>query len=299
VKKLTQLSILAGAALLLAGGAGAAWLLRDHLTDAPKPDPRRAEYDAFVAHLGGDELAVRDELNALASSASGKMDPADQARANALTRECLDPKTLFEIEHVRQFASLAPRGEASPYHFVSGEQKARLAAIAGENPSAERVVALRKALAKLADEFERIRQPPDWNVNVEGEAPPMPFLELLREGHQFLPAGTHPELRPDPRIPAFAPADAELLAQLDRFFNGARARAAFPPGKFPRLYVNGRIPSIPTALDEYRKQVAVAIGAEMTILTPEENPDPGKVEAIDDTYGKLGRFLEAVAEFGK
>jgi hypothetical protein len=298
VNKRTQLLIVA-TLVLLAGGAGAAWYFRDHLADAQPADPVRAEYNALVARLGGDEPAIRDELNDLMGTATAPLDPADQTRVNALTRECLDAKVLLDIGHVRAFLGLTGRGESPVYHFVSDAHRPRLAALAGDNPSAERVLAVRKALARLGAEFGLIRQPPDWNVTVEGEAPPMPFLALLRDGHQFLPSGRHPDLRPEPRIPAFSGAEGELLAQLDQYFNGARARAAFPPASFPKLYVQGRIPPIPTALAEYRKEIAAGFAEEKTVLLPGNNPDPEGIEAVNDVFGKLDRFLIAVIEFGK
>jgi hypothetical protein len=299
VKKLTQLVIVGGCVALLAGGAGAAWLLRDRLGDAPKADPQRAEYDALVARLGGNEPAVRDELNDLIGSASAPLDAADQTRVNSLTRECLDPKALLEIGHVQAFLAPALWGEARPFHFVGDAHKARLRAVAGDNPSPEQVLAVRKALARLGAEFALIRQPPDWRVTIEGEAPPLPFLDLLREGPRFLPYTRHPELQPEPLVPAFSGADAELLAQLDLFFNGARARAAFPPDKFPKLYVHGRIPPIPTALGEYTKEIDAACQIEMFTLLPVANPDPEGLENVNDVYSKLDRFLTAVIEFGK
>ena len=40
-------------------------------------------------------------------------------------------------------------------------------------------------------------------------------------------------------------------------------------------------------------------GSSTEEFLPEENPDPEKVDDIHGTYDKIGRFLEAVAEFGK
>ena len=113
-----------------------------------------------------------------------------------------------------------------------------------------------RSLANLADEFELIRLPPDWSVKIEGEKVAMPFLDLLRAAHEFLPAGQHPESILEPRIPAFAGGEGRLLDQLELYFNGERARAAFPPAKFPKLYRDGRIPPIPTALSEYVKEIS-------------------------------------------
>jgi hypothetical protein len=299
VNKSSHLVIVSAAVLVMVGGAAAAWLLRDRPAHAAKPDPRRAEYDALVARLGGDEPAVRDELNWLVSTASARLDAADRVKVNALTRECLDPTTLLAIGHVQKFVGSAGRGEAPAYHFVDAEHRARLAALAGEHPSPERVLGLRRALARLGAEFGMIRQPPDWHRDIMGEPPPMPFLDLLEDGSRFLPTSRHPELRPDPCVPSFAAPDAELLAHLELYFNGARARAAFPADKFPKLYANGRIPSIPRALSEYTKEIATGIDAEKLILVPGENPDPEAVEAVNDTFGLLDRFFTAVVQFDK
>ena len=205
---------------------------------------------------------------------------------------------LLGIDHVRTFVGPAGRREAPAYHFVSDAHRQKLRAVAGDHLSAERVLTVRKALATLGDEFGLIRQPPDWKVNVEGEAPPMPFLDLLRAGPLFLPAGQHPTLRADPHVPAFGGPDGELLVQLEQFFNTDRARAAFPPARFPKLYKNGRLPPVPTnLLADYQKEIEEAVGAEKRILLPGENPDPEGIEAVNDVYAKLGRFFNAVVQF--
>jgi hypothetical protein len=299
VNKSSHLVIVSAAVLVMVGGAAAAWLLRDRPAHGVKPDPKRAEYDALVAQLGGDEPAVRDELNWLVSTASGRLDAGDRGKVNSLTRECLDPKVLLAIRHVHTFVGSAARGEVSAYHFVDAEHRARLAALAGEHPSPDRVLGLRRALARLGAEFGMIRQPPDWHRDIMGEPPPMPFLDLLEDGSRFLPTSRHPELRPDPRVPAFAAADAELLAHLELYFNGARAKVAFPADKFPKLYVNGRIPPIPATLTEYAKEIAAGIDAEKLILVPGENPDPEAVEAVNETFALLDRFFTAVVQFDK
>jgi len=297
VNRRTQLAVICSSIALLAGGAGAAWMLRDRFSDAPKPTPARAEYDEMVGRLGGDEQVLRAELNVLATTASAPRDPADESRADALTRECLDPKILLEIGFVRTFVAAAKRGEPAAYHFVSEAHRARLREIAGDDPSPEKVLAVRKALAILADEFETIRVPQDWSVKVEGEKARIPLLEWLRNAQEFLPAGQHPNLVAEPRIPAFAGADGELLDQLDRYFNGERARAAFPPAKFPKLYRDGRIPPIPTALQEYTKEIEEAVLAEKAELV--QVGDPERIEAVNDVYARLNRFLSAVIRFGK
>jgi hypothetical protein len=297
VNKLTPLLIVGSCVLLMVGGAGAAWLLRDRTAGVPRADPKRAEYDALVARLGGDEPAVRDELNWLISSASARLEADDRTEVNGLTRECLDPAALLRIGHVQGFIGPAARGAASPYHFVSDDHRARLTALAGESPSPERVLALRRSLAHLGAEFGLVRQPPDWSVKIDGKPPPMPFLDLLEEGHRFLPSTRHPDLRAEPRVPAFGGPDGDLLAHLELYFNGAKARAAFPPEKFSKLYVGGRIPAIPTALAEYKAEIGAGINAEKSILLPGEDPDPEAVQAVNETFGLLDRFFTAVMRF--
>jgi hypothetical protein len=282
---------------LVAGGSTAMWLLRDRLFTNPKPASDRAAYDAMVERLGGDEPAVRDELNELICTASAPLDTTDRVRRRSLTRDCLDPGLLLDIEHVWAFVGAAARGEPDPYHFVARDQRARLIELAGESPSPEEVLAVRRALARLGADFEVMRQPPDWTVKVEGEPVAMPFLDLLREAHEFMPVTKHPPLRPDPRIPAFAGTDAELLAHLEQFFNTPRARAAFPSAKFPNLYRDGRIPPIPTALSEYRPLIRAGIAAEKRLLLPSADPDEEAVEAVDDVFDKLERFFAAIEMF--
>lgn len=296
MNKLAQPLILAASVLLIGGGAAAAWLLRDHLSDAPRP-ARPADYDAAVLRMGGDEPAVRDELNALMSGASADLDPADAEKAAKLTRECLDPTSLTAIAHVRSFLRAAGRGEPPAYHFVGSGHRARLEAVAGPRPTPERVLAVRKGLAKVGAAFGAIREAPDWGVKIEGTPPPLPFLELLREAHQFRPAVDHPDLRPDPRVPTFAAADAELLAQLDQYLNTPTARAAFPPARYPKLYKAGRIPPLPTALLEYKTPVGESVGEEKGYLLPGADPDPEAVEAVNDVYARLERFFSAVVSF--
>lgn len=293
--KLTRFLIVAVILGLLGGGAYAAWLLRN----GPKPvSPERAEYDRFVARVGGDEPAVRNELNYLISTASAPLGPVDRGKANRLTRECLDPNALLEIDHVRAFIE----NSAPPYHFVGDVHREKLRAIAGDSPPAEKVLAVCKALAALGEEFRRIRQPPDWKVSVEvlqpgAEVPRMPFLDLLKSGSTFLPLGRHPDLRDEPRIPAFAAPDGELLVQLEQFFNTPQARAALPPDKFPKLYQNGHIPPIPTNLFDYQKDMEAAVAVEMRVLLPFDPPPKDGVENVNEVYGKLERFFTAVVQF--
>jgi len=297
VNKLLPRIVVGVCLAVLAVGGTVAWLLRDRLSASSKSVPDRADYDALVARLGAEEPAVRDELNALICTAGG-LDETDQARRGTLTRDCPDPIVLLEIDHVRSYLRKAARGEADPFHFVAPDQRGHLKQLFGENPSAEEVLAVRRALARLGAEFEIIRQPPDWKVKIEGEPVAMPFLDLLREGYEFMPATKHPPLRAEPIIPAFAGTDAELLAHIDQYFNGARARAAFPPEKFPKLYEGGRIPPIPTALADYRQSIQAGIAAEKRILLPSANPGPDAIEAVNDVYDKLERFFAAVEQFG-
>jgi hypothetical protein len=293
--KLTRFLIVAAIFGLLGGGAYAAWRLRDR---AKPVSPERAEYDRFVARLGGDEPAIRDELNFLISTASAPLGPADRAKADRLTRECLDPNVLLEIEHVRTLVGIP--GDLPAYYFVGDAHRRQLRAVAGDNPSAEKVLASRKALAILGEQFGLIRQTPDWKVEVvekDAQPPPMPMLDLLRSGHTFLPPGKHPALRAEPRIPAFAAGDGELLVQLEQFFNTPQTRAALPPGKYPKLYRDGRIPPIPTNLFDYQKEMEAAVAAEMRILLPGDSPAPEGVENVTDVYSRLERFFTAVVQF--
>jgi hypothetical protein len=173
-----------------------------------------------------------------------------------------------------------------------------LQVIAGDQPSAARALAIRKSLAAIADGFALLRQPPDWKVTVEGESPPpMPILELLRDAHQIA-TGEAPRLRSDPKLPAFATADAELFAALDAFFNHARMQGVFPQSKFPKLYRDDRIAPIPVAFADYHPQIAAAVQAERRILLG-DNPHPDSAEAVNDVYRRLEQFLSAIVSFEK
>ena len=235
----TLLAVVGTIVLLVAGGAVAVWRMGHRPSDQPKPHEARADYDAMVSRLGGDEPAVRAELNFLASTASAERDAADHDRANALTRECLDPNVLLDISDVRVFVGAASRGEPAAFHFVSKAHGKRLREIAGDDPSPERVLRVRANLANLADEFELIRLPPDWSVKIEGEKVAMPFLDLLRAAHEFLPAGQHPESILEPRIPAFAGGEGRLLDQLDLYFNGRRHGPRSRPQSSPNFTATG------------------------------------------------------------
>jgi hypothetical protein len=226
--------------VLLGAGAGAAWYLRDHWADGPKPAVD-ADYLAFQERLGGPETALRQELNTLAATATSPMSAADRARAHALARECLDARILLEIGHVRDFVEATGRGELRPYHFLTEGDCDRLRAIVGPEPTAARVLAVREALADIGTAFAVIRRRPDWSLNIEGEAPPIPFLTMMADASEFRP-GYHPEIAGGAKVPAFTAADVELVTLLDEFFNRPAARTAFPEKKFPTLYRNGRLP---------------------------------------------------------
>jgi hypothetical protein len=301
--KLTRFLIVAALFGSMAGGAYAAWVFRDRLSGGPRPaSPERAEDDRLVGHLGGDEPAVRGELNFLISTASAPLGAADRTKAAGLTRECLDPNVLLGIDHVRAFVGPAGRGEAPAYHFVGDVHRQKLRAIAGDSPSADRVVAARKALAKLADEFHLIRQPPDWKVDVTplqkgAEVPRLEFLGLLRSASEFRPVGDHPALWAEPRLPTFAGPDGELLVQLEQFFNTAQARAALPAAKFPKLYQDGRIPPIPTNVFDYQKDLGAAVGEELRVIVPDATANPEMEADVREVYLKLERFFTAVVQF--
>lgn len=284
--------------LVLVGAGAATVVVHKQYSDSAHHEAGHPDYEAFVERLGGDEPAVRDELNELICTASATLDPADRARVNALKGECLDANVLLEIGHVQLL--VANRGEGMAYHFVGAEHHARLRAVAGDHPSAERVIAIRKGLAQIAAGFELVCQPPDWSIKIEGEgSPPLPLLNVLSETHRFFPANEHLSLRMNPRVPAFSATDAELLAQLDRFWNGANVRAALPPARFAKLYRNGRIPPIPSAIGDYQEEFGAAVVAEQRILLPEEQPDPEGVQALNEVYGRLEQFLSAIVTFDK
>jgi len=270
---------------------------------AVQPSTARADYDRWVTTLDADESAVRDELNEMISAAKVPLAPADQARVGKLTFTCTDPEVLLEITPVARFVAESARGEADPYAFISADLRPGLKVYAGPNPTPAQVLTLRRNLATLAAEFELLRQKPDWKVEAKGDAPKMPMLDMLREGYEFMPDSKCPALRPTPAVPAFAPADAELLAQLDAYFNGARAKAAFPADTFPKARVNGRLPAIPTGIAEHVNEVKAAVTAEKKLLLPASAESPEQaaaaVEAVDEVFDKLERFLEAVALFGK
>ena len=295
--KLTQSLVILTCFVLLASGAGAAWIFRDRLTPAHQPGEPRADYDAFVECLGGDEPAVRDELNELICTATASMEPADKTKAHALTLDCLDVRVLLDIGHVQAF--LASRGEGMAYHFVNEEHRSRLRLIAGDRPSPQKVLAVRQALAMLGNEFATLRQPPEFKLTVEGASPPaMPFLAILRDSHLFMP-GQQPVQRDKARIPSFSSADGELLVQLERFFNSNLLQKALPATKYPKLYRNGRMPALPANLVEYKSEIGEAVLDEKRLLLPGETPDPEGVEAVNEVYSKLERFFSAIVSFEK
>lgn len=284
--------------LCIAAIPGAAWFVRDRLSGATKPAPLPSDYSKIAENTGGQEAQIRDELNDLICTSSAPLDADDAKKVAALTRECLDIKVLLEIKHVRSYLAAANRGEASPYHFVNPFHKARLQALAGEKPSPQKVIGIRKALAKLGEDFAAIRQPPDWTVKVEGDSPPpMPFLDLLREASEFLPPDKQPTLRSEPRFFAFSGAEGELLMQLELFFNSRAAQAAFPASKYPKLYKSGRIPPVPTTLIEYRQQIGDAVVAEQRILLPNDTPSVEEAQAVNEVFAGLEQFFSTIVTF--
>ncbi|WP_020470546.1 hypothetical protein [Zavarzinella formosa] len=298
--------LMTAAALAMLGVTG--WFASQLILAKPSSVPTtpvstdvRSEYDLWAASLKVDEKEIRAELNDLIAGAKIKLDEPDSARVGKLTFTCDDANTLLAIGHVANFVKTAANGKARAYAFVTAEERAILEVYAGENPSATSVLRLRKSLAELAAEFEVLRQKPDWSVEVTGEEKvAMPMLDMLREGYEFMPFSKHPALRKNPLIPAFASADAELLAQLKVYFNGARAKAAFPVAKFSNAYVKGELPAIPVGLDPYRKTAQTAIDGEKKMLLPGDKEPPAEaVEAVDDVYRKLERFLDVVGKFGK
>lgn len=294
-----------GAMVLLASASGAAvWLLRDRLMDVPtvpKTETPSGDYDAFVKMLNVDEALVRNELNDLVATASVRLSATDEAKRNRLTNECLDARVLLELDHVRNFVAAASRGERKPYHFVAENRQEWLKELVGDEASPAHILAIRKALAGLSAEFQRLRQPPEWNINIEPQgnaAPPdMPYLDLLRSATKFRPLSEHPTLASDPKIPTFSGADGELLAQLEHFFNTAASRRVFPPEKFTNLYYQGRIVPIPVLLVEHRSAIVGGMNAERKILLPGDDPAPAAVQAVDDVYAHLERFFLAVEQF--
>lgn len=270
--------------------ATAAWFVRERDSNVASIS-EKSDYDAFVERLGGDEPAIRLELSGLVRTASAPVDSSDRAKINDFNED-----QLLQIAHVRAF--IAKHDESAAYHFVNEEDQQRLKEIAGDRPSAARVLMIRKSFAEIADGFAIVRQPPDWKVTVDGESPPpMPILELLRDSHQIATVAV-PYMRGEPRVPAFAKADAELLASLDQFFNHSRVHAVFPQSKYPKLYRDGRISPLPVAFAEYQPQVAEAVQAERRILLG-DNPHPDSAEAVNDVYRRLEQFLSAIVSFEK
>jgi hypothetical protein len=279
--------------VLLGAGAGATWLLRDHWADGPAP-VTDADYQAFQDRLGGPEYDLRQELNTLAATATAPMGAADQGRAHGLTRECLDARRVLEIGHVHDFVAATGHGEVLPFHFLSEGDRGRVRAIVGDRPTADRVLALKQALAEIGATFAIIRREPDWNVKIEGEAPPMPYLNLMSEASQFRP-GYHPELPGGAKVPAFTAAEVELVTYLDEFFNLPAAREAFPAKKFPLLYRGARLTPLPD-LAKYKPEILDGIKVEKLILLPGEKTTDEQVAEVDEIFGRLERFFQAVAE---
>lgn len=273
-------------------------IVQNRLDDSSRKSSERGEYDAIVKRLGGDEPAIRDELSEVLLTTTATLSPHDRAKVNELTHRDPDVKTLLQIEHFRQFVT--HRGEGMAYHFIDVENRNRLRIIAGDQPTPQKVLEIRKALANVAEGFATMREPPDWTLKVEGDSPPpMPFLQMLEDTPRAFSTHELPTLRPNPRVPAFSAADGELLAQLEQFFNGPNARAIFPPSKFAHLYQNGRIPAIPYMIAEYHKEIGEAVLAEKRILLPEDQADKESLEALNEVYARLEHFLSAIAGFAK
>ena len=298
MSKIAQITLVCLSGAVLVGG-GAVWLLRDRIADKPTANSGpRADYASLVAANGGDEPALRDDLNYLSGSATAPLTSTDRAKADRLPRECLDAGVLLDIEAVAAFVGSAGRGEPVMFAFVAADRRSHLESLVGKEPNSARILAVRTALAEFATVFQTIRAAPDWKVTVEGEKPPMPFLDLLREAHSFLPESRIPSLWTDPKVPTFAGPEGELLAQLDQFFNGEKAKAAFPIAQFPKMYRDGRIPPIPTAIVEYRAQILEGIAAEKVILLPADDSEKARaLESLNIVYDRLARFFEAVESF--
>ena len=222
------------------------------------------------------------------------MSAADRDRAHRLTRECLDARRLLEIGHVREFVAATARGEVRPFHFLSEGDCDRLQPLVGDRPTADRALTVKQALADVGATFAVIRRETDCNVKIEGEAPAMPFLNLMSEASQFR-LGSHPELPGGAKVPAFTPAEVELLTFLDEFFNLSAAREAFPATKFPLLYRYGRLPSLPD-LDRYKPEILDGIRIEKLILLPGEKTTDEQIAEIDEIFGRLEQFFQAVAD---
>lgn len=284
--------VVALAACLLLGSGVVAWTMRHRLTDAPS-SRTSAEYTTFVDRCGGNETDVRSDLNRIAATGTCTYGAADAGRVASLQNECSDPKVLLEIECVASLVDATNLGEPRPFDFLSAEQAARLKIFVGDKPSATRVNVFRANLAKLAAVFGEVRRPPDWNVKIEGDKPPMPFLDLLRAASEFMPHGSHPRLYASPVVPTFCALDAELLEHLERYFNTPAMKAAFPEDRFPKLYANGRISALPWALAEYRTEILRGINQEKAILLPGKTPDPEQAEAVDEIFARLLELFDA------
>lgn len=295
---------MASSACLLAVVTATAWVLLSGVgqTDSVAAAPAELnDYNNWIKSLNVGERDFRDELNHLAMATKVPLEKADQVRVLALKPDCEDPKLLLQIGFIGKLIRDGATNRANPFAFVTSEQQAELEALAGQKPSAETVLKIRRELVFFAHEFDVLRQAPDWKVEVSGEEKvALPLLDMLREAFEFMPAIQHPNLRDKPVIPVFSPAEGELLIQLRQYFNGARAKEAFPSSAYPNAYLDRKLPAIPRGLSEYRRQINRAITAEKKIILPDvKGARPDHIEAVDEIYRRLERFLDAIEQFEK
>lgn len=261
---------------------------------------RRDDYTKWITEIKADDAQVRAELLELITTTKVALSDADKAKIAKLTFNVDDVQTLLQIEFVGEFVTNASLGKTEVFAFLTPEEQIPLKALLGPKPTPTEVRNFRSHLAALASEFNKLRQKPDWNVEVSGEEKvDLPMLDMLREGYEFLPADQHPVLKLNPTLGVFTRADAEMVLQLDRYFNGPRAKAAFPPSRFSRVYTGNHMATIPMGLIEYAKEIQTAIDAEKKMLLPGEKPPQKAIEAVNDVFANLERFLSVVYGFGR
>jgi hypothetical protein len=298
VSKSQQLLLICSSLILIAGVSVAAWTLKKEMSSQLPSQEATAlpGYEAFVEKFGGDEKGLRGELQYMLIHNSAPLSAADQSKINKLTGELTSAASLLDIDHTRRFVEVSTIDPLPIYHFVGDTKSGALRTLMGENATPEQVLKVQKALGKLSIEFETFRETPDWKVEVEekdGAQVKLPFLDLLRSASEFMPANQHPSLRAEPKLPIFAGTDAELLSQLDRFFNSPRGLAAFPKSKFPNIYQGDRIQPIPP-LSHYRPQIIAGLVEDKKLLLPEKNVRPEGVEAVEEVFSKLEQFFQAI-----